>query len=44
MKGGIRTPDLSGLTSELNRLSMGALQYAYPVEKLPGAAQGKPNQ
>ena len=41
MAGGIHSPEVPGIISDLNRMPMGALKYAYAVEELPSVLRGK---
>ena len=41
MAGGILTPELPGIISDLNRMSMGALQYTFPIEELRNVLHGE---
>lgn len=40
MAGGIHSPEVPGIISDLNRMPMGALKYAYPVEELRSVLRG----
>ena len=41
MAGGIHSPEVPGIISELNRMPMGALKYTFPIEELRRIVQGK---
>ena len=41
MAGGTHSPEVPSIISELNRMPMGALKYAYPVEELRSVVQRK---